>query len=145
MTNHPNRSKIINLSLIKPSAQIQDAINDELHRQAIDAVDPTEFKNYLCEVEKNAAILGLNGHRFHISAMKVMLDDDFRLKPEFEKAVIEDAVLQAVRKQHPERQRIQVDISLGGSNEEEGYFEYQASIWWDYRRQYEQLHLYVRY
>lgn len=74
-----------------------------------------------------------------------MCDDDLRLKPQFERAVIEDAVSQAVRKQYPERKHVQVEISLDGCNEEEGYFEYQASVWWNYRRQYEQFFFYVRY
>ncbi|MBI5920486.1 MAG: hypothetical protein HY847_02420 [Betaproteobacteria bacterium] len=145
MTNHPNRSKIISLSPIKPSAQIQGAVDVELHHQATGAANPGEFKNYLCETNNTVAIIGLNGLRYHISAMKVMLDDDLRLKPEFEKAVIEDAVRQAVRKQYPDRRHIQVNISWGGSNVEEGYFECQAGVWWNYRRQYEEIFFYVRY
>lgn len=146
MTNHPICSKIIQLKLIKPTAAMQEIIERELIREVSGAADYKAFQEFLRETEKNAAILGFNGQRFHISAMRVMLDDNLRLKDEFAKAVIADAVMQAVREQHPERKYIQVDVSWSvGANEEEGYYEHQASIYWNHRRQYEESFCYVRY
>lgn len=145
MTNHLNRNKIINLVPIKPSTQIQVSIDKELYRETVNSADYKASREILQDTSKNVAILGLNGQQFHISAMNVMLDGEYRLKSEFEKAVVADAVRQAARKQHPERKQIEVDVSWGAGNEEVGYFEYQASIWWNYRRQYEQCFCYVRY
>ena len=144
MTNHPNRSKIFSLGPIRPSTALEAAIISELTREAAGAVDRKAFEAQLRETQY-VAILGLNGQRFHISAMRVMLDDDLRLKSQFAAEVIADAVQQAIRKQYPDRKHVQVDVSWACGSEDEGYFEYQASVWWNYRRQYEQQAVYIYY
>ena len=144
MTNHPNRSKIFSLRPIRPSTALEAAIISELTREAAGAVDRKAFEAHLRETQY-VAMLGLNGQRFHISAMRVMLDDDLRLKPQFAAEVIADAVQQAIRKQYPNRKHVRVDVGWANGSEDDGYFEYQASVWWNYRRQYEQQAFYIYY
>ena len=74
-------------------------------------VESNDDREYLLKVAQNVAIVGLNGQRFGISAARVMLDDDFRIRPEFVDEVVADAVRQAVRQQHPDRKHLEIDTS----------------------------------
>lgn len=123
-----NTVKIINLALIEPTPELQDLIESDIAREAEGAAEPETYNAYLRQTV-DVAELGMYGKRYQIRGVRVMLDDDFRLKPQFEDAVLSDAVHKAVRRER--RDRAFFEVCLGNPsayNNARGYYEYRPIL-----------------
>lgn len=142
MVNHPNRSKIIHLESITEA----DAGPELLQRM----LRAHELRNVADRIKiEQVGEIRHAGQRYWINAPRLTIVEEAdrfdRFSPTHENEVIAHAIKQIVKIKNADRKFVQVEVRSNNISDDGNSSEWEAHVYWNHRKQYEQIYFSLNY